>query len=183
MELEEERRLCYVGITRARRHLAMSHAWMRTLWGQTNRNIPSRFLAEVPPELVRDVGAARTPRAGSGTGRGGAWARRTEGGRAVGAAGGHRAGEWGGPGVDHGTDDGEHGRTFGAGTGPARAPRGSTGAEALGLSPGDTVVHDHWGSGVVLTTKGEGDRAQARVRFAGVGEKNLLLSATPLRRA
>jgi len=55
-ELEEERRLFYVGITRARRHLALSHAWARTIWGRTQQNIPSRFLAEVPPELVKDVG-------------------------------------------------------------------------------------------------------------------------------
>ena len=55
-ELEEERRLCYVGITRARRWLHLSHAWVRTLWGRTSHNIPSRFLAEVPAELVPDVG-------------------------------------------------------------------------------------------------------------------------------
>jgi len=44
------------------------------------------------------------------------------------------------------------------------------------------VVHDRWGSGVVLAVKGEGDRVEARVRFESVGDKNLLLSATPLRR-
>jgi len=47
-ELEEERRLCYVGITRARRFLYLSHAWVRSLWGTTQHNIPSRFLAEIP---------------------------------------------------------------------------------------------------------------------------------------
>jgi DNA helicase-2/ATP-dependent DNA helicase PcrA len=61
--------------------------------------------------------------------------------------------------------------------------RGSTGAEDLGLSPGDEVVHDHWGRGVVLSAKGEGSRAQATVDFDSVGKKNLLLTATPLRRA
>ena len=45
------------------------------------------------------------------------------------------------------------------------------------------MVHDRWGEGVVLTAEGEGDKAQAKVRFASVGEKTLLLSATPLRRA
>jgi len=56
LELEEERRLFYVGITRARRHLAISHAWVRTIWGRTQHNIPSRFLEEIPSELITDVG-------------------------------------------------------------------------------------------------------------------------------
>ena len=56
--LEEERRLFYVGITRARRHLNLSHAWSRTIFGRTQQNIPSRFLGEVPTELVKDVGLA-----------------------------------------------------------------------------------------------------------------------------
>jgi DNA helicase-2/ATP-dependent DNA helicase PcrA len=58
LQLEEERRLAYVGITRARRHLYVTHAWSRTLWGSTSHAIPSRFLSEIPAELVRDVGAS-----------------------------------------------------------------------------------------------------------------------------
>jgi hypothetical protein len=63
LQLEEERRLAYVGITRARRHLYVTHAWSRTLWGSTSHAIPSRFLSEIPAELVRDVGdsALRRP--------------------------------------------------------------------------------------------------------------------------
>ncbi|HMD46252.1 MAG TPA: UvrD-helicase domain-containing protein [Acidimicrobiales bacterium] len=179
LELEEERRLCYVGITRARRHLALSHAWVRSLWGTTQHNIPSRFLTEVPAELVRDVGSTGRPDPTA--------PRRTPApyGRAGGPfSSGRRASATS---VRMGVGDAETGRVFGAGTGPASpgraAPRGSTGAEALGLVAGEPVVHDHWGRGVVLSTGGEGDRAQARVRFDSVGEKNLLLSATPLRRA
>ena len=52
----------------------------------------------------------------------------------------------------------------------------------LGLVAGEEVVHDHWGRGVVVSAKGEGSRAQATVRFDSVGKKNLLLTATPLRR-
>jgi DNA helicase-2/ATP-dependent DNA helicase PcrA len=136
-ELEEERRLCYVGITRARRWLYLSHAWVRTLWGRTMLAIPSRFLAEVPADLVRDVGAVA-------------------------------------------------GTVFGAGRGsPAGRPRPptSTGAERLELRAGDDVVHDHWGKGVVVAAEGEGSKAEATVRFASVGEKRLLLTVTPLRRA
>ena len=53
-ELEEERRLCYVGITRARQLLYLSHSWQRTLYGHTRMNEPSRFLRELPRELVAD---------------------------------------------------------------------------------------------------------------------------------
>ncbi len=65
VELEEERRLCYVGITRAERHLFLSHAWSRMLFGRSGANIPSRFLKEIPSELVREVavdgGGSGTP--------------------------------------------------------------------------------------------------------------------------
>ena len=51
-ELEEERRLCYVGITRAKQKLYLTRAWSRNLWGGTNYNPPSRFLGEIPEALV-----------------------------------------------------------------------------------------------------------------------------------
>ena len=54
-ELEEERRLCYVGITRAQDRLFMTNAWSRMLWGGTNYNPPSRFLSEIPEELVTKI--------------------------------------------------------------------------------------------------------------------------------
>jgi DNA helicase-2/ATP-dependent DNA helicase PcrA len=161
-ELEEERRLFYVGITRARRHLAISHAWVRTIWGRTQHNIPSRFLSEVPAELIKDAGLVTSR---------GSWesrdARKSRDAR------------------DYSTE-GRAGTGYLASTPLAprpAGPRASSGAEDLGLAAGDRVVHDHWGDGVVVSAKGEGSKAQATVRFASVGEKNLLLSATPLRRA
>ena len=72
VELEEERRLCYVGITRAERHLYVSHAWSRMVFGRGSSNIPSRFLNEIPDELVRDVAGDGGSRAGYGSGRSGA---------------------------------------------------------------------------------------------------------------
>jgi ATP-dependent DNA helicase UvrD/PcrA len=66
-ELEEERRLCYVGITRARERLYLCHAWSRTLFGSTDYYPPSRFLNEIPEELVHAIGDDR-PRRGSGIG-------------------------------------------------------------------------------------------------------------------
>jgi DNA helicase-2/ATP-dependent DNA helicase PcrA len=60
---EEERRLCYVGVTRARERLYLLNAWSRTLWGSPNYNPPSRFIKEIPENLVRIVG--ERPRANS----------------------------------------------------------------------------------------------------------------------
>ncbi len=74
--LEEERRLCYVGITRAEHFLFVSHAWNRMLWGSFSSNIPSRFLNEIPPALLRDVGSGQGDGASRwGLGGGGRWRR------------------------------------------------------------------------------------------------------------
>jgi DNA helicase-2/ATP-dependent DNA helicase PcrA len=51
-ELEEERRLCYVGITRARKNLFLTYAKRRTYFGQSNSNIISRFIAELPEDII-----------------------------------------------------------------------------------------------------------------------------------
>jgi DNA helicase II / ATP-dependent DNA helicase PcrA len=166
-ELEEERRLCYVGITRARRFLAVSHAWTRMLWGSTQHNIPSRFLAELPADSVRDIGPALAP-------------NRRMPGRSPGSIGPQRFNDASSGPNSPGAWKSEQFTEYSV---QVRAPRGTTGAEQLGLGAGDAVVHDHWGDGVVLSVSGEGEKAQARVRFATVGEKALLLSATPLRRA
>ena len=64
-------------------------------------------------------------------------------------------------------------------TGPVHG----TGADRLGLRAGETVVHAKWGEGVVISVRGEGDKAEAKVRFPSVGEKHLALSLAPLKRA
>jgi len=69
-QLEEERRLCYVGITRARERLYLLNAWSRSLWGGLNYNPASRFLSEIPGELVsradkKESGRAKGSSAGS----------------------------------------------------------------------------------------------------------------------
>ena len=68
--LEEERRLAYVGVTRAQERLYLTHAWSRTLFGQSQYNPPSRFLGEIPEHLLerargrgRESAATRTGRA------------------------------------------------------------------------------------------------------------------------
>jgi DNA helicase-2/ATP-dependent DNA helicase PcrA len=82
-ELEEERRLCYVGITRAQQRLYLTHAWSRSLYGGTHHNLPSRFLKEIPGVLMQDAAvesSASRPPAGvtarSSNGRT-AWADRS----------------------------------------------------------------------------------------------------------
>jgi DNA helicase-2/ATP-dependent DNA helicase PcrA len=142
-ELEEERRLCYVGITRARERLYLSHAWSRSLFGSTQYNPPSRFLKEIPEDLTRMI-------------EGGRQARLSERGRAS------------------IVDSVMRGR----GATPAR----TSGAENLGLRVGDDVMHGKWGEGVVLEVIGDGDKAEGIVRFAGVGEKRLLLAWAPLKK-
>ena len=162
-ELEEERRLAYVGITRARERLFVSHAWSRMLWGATQYNPPSRFLDEIPSELVQVVdGAGRAP--GRASMR--AHYRSDGGGRREGFA------PVTGEGRDRMVD-----QAIRAGQRPA-----STGAERLGLRIGDDVRHVKFGDGVILGIEGTGDKAEAIVRFSGFGEKRLLLSWSPLER-
>jgi DNA helicase II / ATP-dependent DNA helicase PcrA len=154
-ELEEERRLCYVGITRARQRLALTNAWSRQLFGSTHYNPPSRFLKEIPEHLMAEKGVKR---------RSGSW---RHGGSTGGGIGGGRERI-----VDAATR-----RT--AGPPPVR----TTGGDRLGLRVGDDVVHTKWGEGVVLEIIGEDDKAEAVVRFPSVGEKRLLLAWAPLKRA
>ena len=151
-DIEEERRLAYVGITRAREHLAVSHAWTRSQWGQTTDALPSRFLSEIPSELVEDIGPADSPRRRDSSG-------------------------WSLPQRSRSDDDG--GRVFGSGA-AKRAEPTTTGAHLLDLEVGDTVIHERWGAGRVNALSGAGDRRTAKVRFAGVGEKTLMLSMAPL---
>ncbi len=164
-ELEEERRLAYVGITRARERLYVTHAWARTLWGATQYNPPSRFLDEIPSELVQLVEGASTTRTSAwgdyrrlGSDRG-FERRRERGARGVTGIG---AGAGSGSGVP-------------APAGPVRS-----GSEHLALAVGDDVVHPTFGEGVVIAVQGAGDKAEARVNFAGRGEKQLLLAWAPL---
>jgi DNA helicase-2/ATP-dependent DNA helicase PcrA len=157
-ELEEERRLCYVGITRARQRLYLTHAWCRTLFGGTQYNPPSRFLEEVPAELVEDSPASRNQQRAE---------RRSEG-----RPGGWGATSWAPAGRE---------RAVERATRPS-SPR-PTDAHQLGFKVGDDVRHNVWGEGVVLLIEGSGEKAEAVVNFPSVGEKRLLLSWAPLEKA
>jgi DNA helicase-2/ATP-dependent DNA helicase PcrA len=148
-ELEEERRLCYVGITRARERLYITHTWVRTLYGQTRDSIISRFLKEIPDKLVEDVSDPYNM-------RGSSFAPVTRSESLT-----ERVGR----------------------LALTKSPLKSSGAEDLGLVPGDQIVHARWGEGKVVEVAGEGDRAEAVIAFPRHGKKKFLLQMTPLKRA
>lgn len=154
-ELEEERRLAYVGITRAMRRLTVTHAWSRLLYGSRQYNPPSRFLKEIPDELVQTVDGSRVVR--------GRYYSRSRRERSLDRASANR---------DEIVD-----RALEAGR---RARPSPSGADRLGLRVGDDVRHSQWGEGVIIDIAGAGDEAEASVRFGSVGEKRLLLSWAPL---
>ncbi len=164
-ELEEERRLAYVALTRAQERLYLTHAWSRTLYGSTQYNPPSRFLDEIPERLVKAIEQRRASRGGSTYG----------GGRTYGGGDSRTGRERMQAGRDRIVDQALAAGSRGAG--PAKH-----GAEALGLKVGDDVVHASFGEGVVLLIDGSGDKAEVVIRFPGQGEKRLLLSWAPLKK-
>ncbi len=155
-ELEEERRLAYVGITRAMRRLVLTHVWSRLLYGTRHYNPPSRFLDEIPDSLKEEVDGSRMLRS--------RYRSRDRSERALDrrAAGNDEIVE----------------RAMAAGRRPAPLP--GAGAGLLSLRVGDDVRHAKWGEGVIVDISGAGDEAEAAVRFGGAGEKRLLLSWAPL---
>jgi DNA helicase-2/ATP-dependent DNA helicase PcrA len=193
-QLEEERRLAYVGITRAQERLYVTHAWCRTLFGGTQYNPPSRFLDEIPTALVEEVqGNRRASRRSSGAGGSGYGSGGSSGyGSGSYGSGGHGGGSSRGGGGDRRRgpsvssydpdDDGrraEHReRVVEAALRPA--PPQQSGADKLGLKVGDDVHHATFGDGVIQELRGEGDKTEARVHFSAVGDKTLLLSWAPL---
>lgn len=163
-EMEEERRLAYVGITRAERLLHVSSAWARSLHGSTQYNPPSRFLSEIPEELIEEVGGRRRRSASFGSGA--TW----------GAGRGSWSSGWG-DGIAANRE-----RKVSAALTSKPAPSKPSGADQLDLRIGDDVRHAKWGEGVVLDLQDSGDKAQAYVRFPEVGEKWLLLAWAPLQK-
>jgi len=134
-ELEEERRLAYVGITRARERLYLTHAWSRALFGTTSYNPPSRFLSEIPSDLLREL-----------------------------------------------EEDSESGGAVIGGGSRIREAVTTGRREPVRVAAGDTVLHDRWGEGVVLSVSGSGSDAEATVIFEDAGQKRLLLAYAPLRK-
>jgi DNA helicase-2/ATP-dependent DNA helicase PcrA len=170
--LEEERRLAYVGITRARERLYLTHAWSRTIFGSTQYNPPSRFLDEIPQRLVESIdGNRRNSRAGSWSDSAGAnssvssWGDRPE--RQSRISSERRQAN-----RDRMVD-----QAIAAGQQATSAPSGAA------FKVGEDVVHGKWGEGVVLDLRGAGDKTEITIHFPTVGQKVLLLAWAPLKKA
>ncbi|MFG2057688.1 DNA helicase PcrA [Micromonospora sp. NPDC048930] len=149
-ELEEERRLAYVGITRARQRLYLSRAVTRSAWGQPAYNPPSRFLEELPPELVRweRIEGSYTSWAGGGGGVGGR-ADRTPGGRGGFTGGTPKAAQL----------------AKRLGVDASRLATASELKQAPKVAVGDRVNHQRYGLGRVLAVEGHGPGARAQIDF------------------
>ncbi|MGA8519820.1 MAG: 3'-5' exonuclease, partial [Pseudonocardiaceae bacterium] len=152
-ELAEERRLAYVGLTRAQHRLYLSRAITRSAWGQPTTNPASRFLADVPESLVN-------------------WRREEPGragpvGRTVFGGNGFRGGD---------VTDGDSAQAGVAARGLRSTPfRGWQNTPALSLDVGDRVTHDKYGLGTVVATDGSGPRATATIDFGSAGKVRLML--------
>ena len=187
-EMEEERRLAYVGITRAQQKLHVSHAWSRQLFGTTQYNPPSRFLDEIPAELVEQIGNGRRPQLAT-AGRATAAAIRT--GRATpttaavdvpaAAVVGSCRSAGSTPTTTMSTAHRE--RVVDAASLPAGATRPQpSNSQELGLRVGDDVEHPAFGEGVIIEIRGQGDQAEATIRFRDAGTKHLSLAWAPLKK-
>ncbi|WP_226647007.1 DNA helicase PcrA [Mesobacillus subterraneus] len=157
-EMEEERRLAYVGITRAEEELFITNAQMRTLFGRTNMNPESRFIKEIPADLVEDaVPKVRRPAP-------------TSGGRPAPMSGG-RPGTSARPSMP----------TRGAVSRPVAA---ASGGEGIEWKVGDKAQHGKWGTGTVVSVKGSGEGTELDIAFPSpTGIKRLLAKFAPITKA
>src|SRR4051794_35072481 len=153
-ELEEERRLAYVGLTRAQQRLYVTRAVVRSAWGAPAHNPASRFLDELPVDLVdwRRTESAQT-----------SWNRPVLSSGLAGSSGGSA-----GP------------RRFGTAAVRADADARGQKREVPSLAPGDRVLHDTFGMGSVVALDGVGDKAVASIDFGSQGVKRLLLRYAPV---
>ncbi|MFE8942647.1 DNA helicase PcrA [Streptomyces sp. NPDC007856] len=149
-ELEEERRLAYVGITRARERLYLTRSAMRSAWGQPSYNPPSRFLEEIPATHVdwKRTGAAAPVSSGPASGIAASLSSTRSRSSASGASG--------------------------------FATRRTTEKPVVALAVGDRVTHDQFGLGTVVAVKGTGGNAEATIDFGDAKPKRLLLRYAPV---
>lgn len=153
-EMEEERRLAYVGITRAEQSLFLTNAQMRTLFGRTNMNPASRFIKEIPEDLLEDA-APKAEKSSSFGSRGGSFA---------------------GSGTGFGTPA--------ARKPVMRPVAATTGGDQVGWKVGDKAEHGKWGIGTVVSVKGEGEGTELDIAFPSpTGIKRLLAKFAPIKKA
>ncbi|MBB6447762.1 DNA helicase PcrA [Bacillus benzoevorans] len=153
-EMEEERRLMYVGCTRAEKQLFITNAQMRTLFGRTNLNPPSRFIKEIPEELFEGIDPSRKSRqvqAQSAAGAGAPFASRARHPQAQRKA-------------------------------VMRPAVTSTGGNEAQWKVGDKAEHGKWGIGTVVSVRGAGEGTELDIAFPSpVGIKRLLAKFAPIK--
>ncbi len=153
-EMEEERRLCYVAMTRARETLTMTTARQRMLYGRTSNNLPSRFLEELPKDAI-DWQSKSEPRTAGGSAE-----------PSGGIAGGSTYSQ--APGGRQRRPRQIHDTGF---TATSAAPAGGL----LQLQKGDAIQHRTFGRGMVMSVRPLGNDALVEVAFDGLGTKKLML--------
>ncbi|MFZ4154764.1 DNA helicase PcrA [Streptomyces pseudogriseolus] len=149
-ELEEERRLAYVGITRARERLYLTRSTMRSAWGQPSYNPPSRFLEEIPAAHLewKRTGGSGPVASGAASGVAASLSSSRSRSSASGASG--------------------------------FATRRTSEKPVVSLAVGDRVTHDQFGLGTVVAMKGTGANAEATIDFGDDKPKRLLLRYAPV---
>jgi DNA helicase-2/ATP-dependent DNA helicase PcrA len=156
-ELEEERRLAYVGITRARERLYLTRAMMRSAWGQPAYNPPSRYLEEIPDALITWRRTASSAGAGAGSASGSKAAASLSSTLAARSRSGGAAGGF--------------------------ATRRSAGDRpVISLAVGDRVTHDQFGLGTVVAISGRPGDEKATIDFGDERPKQLLLRYAPVQK-
>ena len=166
-EMEEERRLCYVAMTRAREKLTLTNARQRTLYGRTTPCMPSRFLNEIPEENMEWLSKPQ-PRSES-------WEERDS------DYGDHGYGSYGGYGQRSAAPVVTRREPAEPKAGALRSAAGASKAAPKAAAPrmqiqaGETVEHDAFGRGLVLSVRVMGGDALVEVAFDSVGTKKLML--------
>ena len=166
-EMEEERRLCYVAMTRAREKLTLTNARQRTLYGRTTPCMPSRFLNEIPEENMEWLSKPQ-PRSES-------WEERDSdyGDRGYGSYGGYGQRTTGSVVTRREPAEPKAGALRSAAGASRAAPKAA--APRMQIQAGETVEHDAFGRGLVLSVRTMGGDALVEVAFDSVGTKKLML--------
>ena len=166
-EMEEERRLCYVAMTRAREKLTLTNARQRTLYGRTTPCMPSRFLNEIPEENMEWLSKPQ-PRSES-------WEERDSdyGDRGYGSYGGYGQRSAAPVVTRREPAEPKAGALRSAAGASKAAPKAA--APRMQIQAGETVEHDAFGRGLVLSVRTMGGDALVEVAFDSVGTKKLML--------
>ncbi len=154
-EIEEERRLCYVGITRAKEKLFLSSTKMRTIYGNTVTYPPSRFLQEIPARLVKTI-------------------KRQE--RFSALENFKQVSE------KYSARSQKPASTFNPHSFMPQKPAAAAGGTGTRFNTGDRVSHSKWGEGMVVSVKDSPDGQEVKVAFAGAGVRSLLTKYAVLKK-